>query len=133
MPNLDSTDVHGLSRAVHLLDSQTSRAGAAAAVFVMVVVSLAAIGGVGFTSTLQFAFVTFASAVTLVMVFVIQHTQNRQLLALQIKLDELVRALPGADDRFVHVERGSDEELQELETRHVERHAALRDQEDNEL
>jgi low affinity Fe/Cu permease len=128
MPNPDSTDVHGLSRVLHLLDSQTSRAGASAAVFLIVVVSLAAIAAVGFTSTLQFVFVTFAAAVTLIMVFVIQHTQNRQLLALQIKLDELMRALPEADDRFVHVERGSDDELQELETRHVDHHAALRDQ-----
>jgi low affinity Fe/Cu permease len=128
MANPDSTDVQGLSRVLHSVDSLTSRASASAAVFLITMAALGAIGAVGFTSTLQFAFVTFAAAITLVMVFVIQHTQNRQLLALQIKLDELVRALPDADDRFVHVERGSDDELQELETRHVEHHAALRDQ-----
>jgi len=47
-------------------------------------------------------------------------------MALQIKLDELVRALPQADDRFVHVEASNDEELLELEHRHVETHSAIR-------
>ena len=60
------------------------------------------------------------------MVFVIQHTQSRQQLALQIKLDELLRALPQADDRFVHVEASTEEELEALEHRHVETHAAVR-------
>jgi hypothetical protein len=40
-----------------------------------------------------------ASAITVVMVFAIQHTRRRQQLVLQRKLDELVRAQPGADDR----------------------------------
>jgi len=45
-----------------------------------------------------------AAAITLVMVFVIQHTQSREQLATQLKLDELIRALPQADDHLVHVE-----------------------------
>ena len=60
------------------------------------------------------------------MVFVIQHTQGRQQLALQIKLDELMRALPQADDRFVHDEASTEEGLEALEHRHVETHAAVR-------
>jgi low affinity Fe/Cu permease len=125
MPVPDATDVHGVSRVLHAVDSITSRAGVSAAVIVLVVTSTSAIAIAGFTSTFQFAFATFAAATTLMMVFVIQHTQNRQLLALQIKLDELVRALPEADDRFVNVERGSDDELEELETRHVAHRAFL--------
>jgi low affinity Fe/Cu permease len=122
-----TTDVHGLSRAFHLIDAVTSRAAASAAVFVAVVVSLVAVGVVGFSSDLQFVFTTFAAAITLVMVFIIQHTQSREQLALQIKLDELLRALPQADDRFVHIEVSSDDELQELETCHTAHHAALRE------
>jgi low affinity Fe/Cu permease len=45
----------------------------------------------------------------------------------QIKLDELLRALPQADDHFVHIEVGSDDELQELETRKTADHAAVRE------
>lgn len=125
-----TTDVHGLSRIFHVIDAATSRAAASAVVFAVVVVSLTAIGLAGFSSELQFAFTTFATAITLVMVFVIQHTQSRQQLALQIKLDELLRAMPQADDRFVHIEVGPDDELQELETRHTAHHAALREDEE---
>jgi low affinity Fe/Cu permease len=127
MSNQSSSDVHGLSRVFHALDALTSRAGASAAVLVVVVGALVAIAFAGFSSNLQFEFATFAAAITLVMVFIIQHTQSRQLLALQIKLDELLRALPEADDRFVHVEGGSDDEMQELETLLVEHHAAVRE------
>jgi low affinity Fe/Cu permease len=34
-----------------------------------------------------------------------QHTQTRQQIALQHKLDELLRALPGADERLIHLEK----------------------------
>src|SRR3954462_15182515 len=126
MPRHTPTEVHGFSRAFHALDSLTSRAGTSAAVLLLVIISVTAIAISGFTSTLEYQFATVASAITLVMVFVIQHTQNRRLLALQIKIDELVRALPQADDRFVHVEAGSDDELQELEERLVDHRAAVR-------
>ena len=45
-----------------------------------------------------------AAGITLVMVFVLQHTQTSQQLALQRKLDELLRALPGTDERLIKVE-----------------------------
>ena len=112
---------------MHAIGAATSRAGASVVALGVVAASVVAISIVGFTSDLQFVFTTFAAAVTLVMVFVIQHTQSRQQLALQIKLDELVRALPQADDRFVHIEMGSDDELLELENRHTEHHVAIRE------
>ena len=49
-------------------------------------------------------FGTVAAGITLVMVFVLQHTQTSQQLALQRKLDELLRALPGTDERLIQVE-----------------------------
>jgi low affinity Fe/Cu permease len=56
--------------------------------------------------------------VTLVTVFVLQHTQSRQQAALQRKLDELLRVLPGADSRLVQVETASEHELADLAQRH---------------
>src|SRR3954454_21863845 len=53
-------------------------------------------------------------SVTFVMVFVIQHTQTRQITALQRKLDELVRATQDADPKLIAVEEAPDEELQAL-------------------
>jgi len=45
------------------------------------------------------------------MVFVIQTSQNRQAKALQFKLDELIRSIPGARNRMIEAERQATEEL----------------------
>lgn len=55
-----------------------------------------------------------SSTITLVMVFAIQHTQARQQSATQRKLDEILRALPRTDERFIAVEEAPDEELEQL-------------------
>lgn len=55
-----------------------------------------------------------SGAVTLIMVFAIQHTQTRQQTAMQRKLDELLRTQPSADDHIIAAEEGTDEELQAL-------------------
>ena len=51
------------------------------------------------------------SSVTLLMVFVLQHTQTRHQAALQLKLDEVLRALPEADNRLMRLEAASETEL----------------------
>ena len=69
------------------LSSRASTAGIVATAVVIVVVVLAANGfPTGWEATFGFA----ASAITLVMVFVIQHTQSRQQVATQLKLDRLI-------------------------------------------
>jgi len=125
-----TTDVHGISRFFHAIDSASARAATSAIVLVTVVVVIVAIAIVGFRSELEYVFTTCAAAITLVMVFSIQHTQSRQQLALHIKLDELLRALPQADDRYVHIEVGSDDELDEMESRTRAHHASLREDSD---
>jgi low affinity Fe/Cu permease len=58
---------------------------------------------------------TGTTIVTFLMVFLIQNTQNRDAVATQIKLDELIRAVKGARTRLVHLEDCTDEELLELQ------------------
>lgn len=55
-----------------------------------------------------------SSTVTLILVFAIQHTQARQQTATQRKLDELLRAIPRADNRLIAVEEAPDQELEAL-------------------
>ena len=55
-----------------------------------------------------------AASVTVVMVFAIQHTQHREQMVTQRKLDELLRALPQADDQLIAAEEASDDELDAL-------------------
>ena len=67
-----------------------------------------------------------SATVTFVMVFVIQHTQHRQVLALQRKLDELIRATGRADNSLISVEYASEAELQQLaDSYRGQRHDAL--------
>ena len=68
----------------------------------------------GFSDTWQLVINTGTTIVTFLMVFLIQNTQNRDAIAIHLKLDKLIRALKGARDQLVDVEELSDEELERL-------------------
>ncbi len=68
-----------------------------------------------FSDTWQLIINTGTTIVTFLMVFLIQNTQNRDGKAIQLKLDELIRALKGARNKLVDLEDLSDEELKKLE------------------
>ncbi len=67
-----------------------------------------------FSDTWQLIINTGTTIVTFLMVFLIQNTQNRDAKAMQLKLDELIRATK-ARDAFVDLEDLSDEELAQLD------------------
>ena len=67
-----------------------------------------------YSDTWQLIINTGTTIVTFLMVFLIQNTQNRDMLSMQIKLSELVLAMKGAEDRVATVEDLSDEELEQL-------------------
>jgi low affinity Fe/Cu permease len=69
----------------------------------------------GYSDSWQLIINTGTTIVTFLMVFLIQNTQNRDAVATQIKLDELIRAVKGARTRLVHLEECTDEELLELQ------------------
>jgi low affinity Fe/Cu permease len=114
------------SSAVHHVDRMTSRPMTAVVVTALIVIFGVALAAAGFPQTWETAFATACAGITTIMVFTIQHTQSREQAATQLTLDELIRAMPRADDRLVHVESGSDEELAELEQRQLEHHTSLR-------
>jgi low affinity Fe/Cu permease len=68
----------------------------------------------GFSDTWQLVVNTTTTIITFLMVFLIQSTQNRDTLALQIKLAELLIAVRGAEDRLATVEDLSEDELEAL-------------------
>jgi len=115
------------SRLLHRLGELTSHSWAGSVVAAAVVVWLGVGAVVGFPGWWVAALEITSSAVTLVMVFAIQHTQARQESATQRKLDELLRALPTADNRLIAVEEGPDAELEALIDRDLtDRDRALR-------
>ena len=82
----------------------------------------------GFPGWWQTALYSFTGSITFVMVFVIQHTQQRQTAALQRKLDELLRSSADADSTVIAVEEAADADLEMLTRNHVtEREHARRD------
>lgn len=123
----NSSGQQRISRVLLWVDDVTSRAGAAALVALVLTLFIIVLAFAGFPGNWQVAFATVAESVTLVMLFVIQHTQNRQQVALQLKLDELIRSSPHADDLLVHIERAPDDELIEREQDQIAHHEALRD------
>jgi low affinity Fe/Cu permease len=73
----------------------------------------------GYSQTWQLVINTATTIVTFLVVFLIQHTQNRDALAIQLKLNELVAAIRGASNELIDVERLSDDELRALHERYA--------------
>ena len=69
----------------------------------------------GFSDTWQLVINTSTTIVTFLMVFLIQNTQNRDAQVMQLKLDELIRALKSARNNLIDLEEMSEEELKKLE------------------
>jgi low affinity Fe/Cu permease len=67
-----------------------------------------------FSDTWQLVVNTGTTIVTFLMVFLIQRAQNKEALALQLKLNELVAAMAGASNRLINVEDLTEEEVQVL-------------------
>ena len=80
-----------------------------------VIIVWAALGPVfRFSDTWQLVINTGTTIITFLMVFLIQRAQNKDALALQLKLNELVAAIEGASNRLIDVEDLSEEELRTL-------------------
>lgn len=109
---------------LHVIFSRFASATAKAAgspwafvVCVGVVAGWAVTGPVfGFSDTWQLVINTGTTIVTFLMVFLIQNTQNRDGMAIQTKLDELILT-SDAENEFVGIEKLSDKELEALQAR----------------
>jgi low affinity Fe/Cu permease len=67
-----------------------------------------------YSDTWQLVINTGTTVVTFLMVFLIQRSQNKESLAVQLKLNELVSAVKGASNRLIDVEELGEEELRVL-------------------
>jgi low affinity Fe/Cu permease len=74
----------------------------------------------GFSDTWQLVINTGTTIVTFLMVFVIQNTQNRDGAALQIKLDELLRAVKGAHLELLDLEELSEAEIEAFRKKYLQ-------------
>ena len=105
------------SRFSHLVSHLSGRP-ATFAIAVLLVAAWAVTGPFfGFSETWQLVINTATTIITFLMVFVLQNTQERDGEAVQAKLDELIFAVKGADNRFVQAEKLTDHELHKLRER----------------
>lgn len=68
----------------------------------------------GFSDTWQLVINTGTTIITFLMVFLIQNTQNRDAIAVQLKLDELLRGVQGARTEMINLDMLSDADLARL-------------------
>ena len=80
----------------------------------------------GFSDTWQLVVNTATTIITFLMVFLIQNTQNRDTEAIQIKLDELIRATQGAHNALLHLEEMDDEQIERYQRSYRKLAAAAR-------
>ena len=73
-----------------------------------------------FSDTWQLVINTGTTIITFLMVFLIQSTQNRDTEALQIKLDELIRAAKGARNEVIDLEEMDEESLEKIRKEYLE-------------
>jgi low affinity Fe/Cu permease len=72
-----------------------------------------------YSDTWQLVINTGTTIVTFLMVFLIQNTQNRDALAINLKLNELIRAIDAARDQMINIESLSDMELSAIQANYV--------------
>ena len=121
-PNVDAGDpdaLHWTSRALHRVGDAVanSTAGVAAATMIAVWTLVGVV--IRFPEWWLTVLYAVTASITFVMVFVIQHTQQRQTAATQRKLDELLRSSEQADSTLIAVEEASDGDLDALTRQHV--------------
>ena len=103
------------ARVLYRIDHYSSLPGTA------IVAALAMLSGIvvgaflGFSTGWESGFSIGVAVITLMMVFVIQHTQGREQIATQRKLDELLRALPEAESGLMMLEEASEDEMRDVE------------------
>ena len=87
----------------------------------------------GFSDTWQLVINTGTTIITFLMVFLIQRTQNKDSMAVQLKLNELIAAVQGASNRAMAIDDLSEKELKRLHDRYLNLAARKQDSESTSL
>jgi low affinity Fe/Cu permease len=85
-----------------------------------------------YSDTWQLVINTGTTIITFLMVFIIQNTQNRDALAINLKLDELIHAIDTAKNQMMDIEKLSDEELEVIHEKYTQIRAGCVDDEGEE-
>ena len=115
--NASTTEPHHrewFSRFAHETARLSGKPSAFITAFLVVVIWAVTGPLFNYSDTWQLVINTSTTIITFLMVFLIQNTQNRDTMALQVKLSELIIAMHGAKNRLAAAEDLSEEELERL-------------------
>jgi low affinity Fe/Cu permease len=102
---------------------QTSRLSGRPVAFAMATAVIVVWGVSGpifhYSDTWQLVINTGTTIVTFLMVFLIQNTQNRDSAAIQVKLDELIRAIDGAHNALLNLEELEEKDLERIRSNYT--------------
>ncbi|HEX7360582.1 MAG TPA: low affinity iron permease family protein [Bryobacteraceae bacterium] len=121
MPSSSSTTANrfGMKEAFRQFAKRTAEAVGTPSAFLAAIVLILLWGGMGgvfhYSDTWQLVINTGTTIVTFLMVFLIQNTQNRDSKAIHLKLDELIKAMRGARNSIIDLDRLTDDQLKRLE------------------
>lgn len=136
MPEAPTVPRKGFRRWWGIAARETVRATGSAWAFLvalLVILTWAITGPIfGFSDTWQLVINTGTTIVTFLMVFLIQHSSNRDTQALHVKLNELIASLEGASNRLIDVEDLDEDDLLVLEKKYQELAKRVRGDEDGE-
>ena len=125
---------HPIAESFNRLATTCAEAMGSASAFIIatLAVVLWAVSGPWFhySDTWQLIVNTATTVLTFLAVFLIQHTQNRDGRAIQLKLDELIQSTKDARNRLIDLEHCTDEEMRELEEEFARVQAARRETRD---
>ena len=71
-----------------------------------------------FNNTWQLIISTLAAVISILMLFIIQNSQHRHTIAIQLKLDEIIRATKGAHNEMMDIEKLTDEDLERIQKKY---------------
>lgn len=119
---------NNLSELLERFSLKATRATGTSKAFILALTVIVVWGFTGpifhFSDTWQLVINTGTTIVTFLMVFLIQRTQNKDALAIHLKLNEIVAALEGASNRLIDVEDLTEAEIETLHT-HYQRLVAM--------
>ena len=104
----------GLARLATWATEWTGRTGAFVGAFLVIIIWLLTGPIFHYSDTWQLVINTGTTVITFLMVFLIQRSQNKDAMAVQLKLSEIVAALEGASNRLISVEDLSEQDLKVL-------------------
>ncbi len=71
-----------------------------------------------FSDTWQLIIGTAAAVISILMLFIIQNSQHRHTISIQLKLDEIIRATKGAHNEMIDIEKLTDEDLKKVQKKY---------------